>query len=303
MKYEDVANISLLHIRIFLKCFRYRSYSRVADELHFTPSMISKKIHGLETIIGVKLFHQEHHKMIPTLSAIELYEGWNRQYSDILKTLEKAADAQKQGYATVRIGLLESTHFCADYIMTKLEDAGDPELLKHIQWERRDMHQLPEWLNEDRCDLVITWSYESGFFDSMAVESRRIFNSPDAVFVPRGHELFDKEITSFADFRKCKFLSLSPEFYPHYYQYLKAMAEKYGFVPDIEYCCGSTDSAKYNLSIGQMVYLAPGLLCTDWETEDIKKIELSEVTTGLNVFWKKAVTNPMVHRIVNIITH
>lgn len=58
MKYNNnVFNLSLQQIQIFLKCVRLKNYSRVAAEYNFTPSMVSKTISSMESTLGICLQH------------------------------------------------------------------------------------------------------------------------------------------------------------------------------------------------------------------------------------------------------
>lgn len=78
MKYNNnVFNLSLQQIQIFLKCVRLKNYSRVAAEYNFTPSMVSKTISSMESILGLQLFVRIYHTLIPTPAARELV-GWKR---------------------------------------------------------------------------------------------------------------------------------------------------------------------------------------------------------------------------------
>lgn len=218
---HDILSISLQQIQIFLKCYQYKNFSRVAEEYNFTPSMISKTIMALEENLGVQLFIRQYHNLEPTTAATELAKGWKNIYDQVMSAVVRACTTQKIQERTVKIGLLETTKFCADYISLKLENELEDQMAEHIQWERRDMHTLAEALNEDEFDLVITWSGEVQYLDKKTTIWKKIFSSPDALFIPRGHPLFEKGITSFSECEPYSFITLSPTSYPHYYEYLK----------------------------------------------------------------------------------
>ena len=59
--YNNIYNISLQQIQIFLKCYEYRKFVQVAEEYNFTPSMVSKTIKQLEKLLGFQLFIRQHH--------------------------------------------------------------------------------------------------------------------------------------------------------------------------------------------------------------------------------------------------
>lgn len=302
MKYRNIMNISLQQIQIFLKCCRYLNFSRVAEEYNFTPSMISKTIKNLEDLLGIPLFVRKYHRLDLTPAGRELEKGWESICLTLVETVTRAYDIQEQLSARHRIGILETTRFCADYITMKLEDNLSESIMKNIQWERRDMHHLPQALEDGQVDLIITWSGEIPYLDARISSWKKIFDSPDAVFIPRGHPLFDKPLTSLAECRPYPFITLSPASYPHYYEYLETLCNGYGFSPLLSTLCGSTDSARYNLSMGKGIYVAPSLLCADWETEDIHKCELrGEAQSGLIVAWKKGTLTPVMEQIISLI--
>ena len=304
MKYNSILNISLQQIQIFLKCIQYGNYSRVAEEYHFTPSMISKTIRAMEELLGLQLFVRDYHSLTPTPAARELAEGWKEVCNIVLDSISRACDVQEKLSSKIRIGLLETTQFCADYIMLKLEEQLEKNLLEGIQWERRDMHSLPDALEEGIFDMVITWSGEKPYFRNKDTAWKTIFRSPDAVFIAREHPLFEKEIHSFADFRPYPFITLSPTVYPHYYEFLQNICRKYGFSPLLSTICGSTESARYNLNLGKGAYVASSLICCDWENEDVRKVELEgEGNSDLLVVWKSQHLTQRMRQIIDIITH
>ena len=302
MKYRNIMNISLQQIQIFLKCCQYQNYSRVAEEYNFTPSMVSKTIKNLENLLGIPLFIRKYHRLELTPAGRELEKGWKNLSQDLIKTITRAFDVQEQLSAHIRIGVLETTRFCADYVTMKLEDKLPEECIRNIEWERRDMHELPRSLEENLVDLIITWSGETPYLNSKISGWKKIFVSPDAVFIPRGHPLYNAPLTSFSECRAYPFISLSPATYPHYYRYLEALCHDYGFSPVLSTLCGSTDSARYNLSMGKGIYVAPSLLCADWESEDIEKWEIpGEARSGLIIAWEKEHLTPALKQIIDII--
>ena len=175
MKYRNIMNISLQQIQIFLKCCQYQNYSRVAEEYNFTPSMVSKTIKNSENLLGIPLFIRKYHRLELTPAGRELEKGWKNLSQDLIKTITRAFDVQEQLSAHIRIGVLETTRFCADYVTMKLE--------------------------ENLVDLIITWSGETPYLNSKISGWKKIFVSPDAVFIPRGHPLYNAALTSFSECR------------------------------------------------------------------------------------------------------
>lgn len=304
MRYDVIASLSVQQIQIFLRCYQCKNFSYVAEELGFTPSKISKTIAALEALLDIRLFKRKYHALEPTPAADELFTGWKGVYNEIMYTVFRATDIQNCYSEIVRIGLLETTQFCADYIAFKLESFNAGTIADDISWERRDMHTLPQALNNNEVDIIITWSEEIQFLNSVNTQWKKIFSTPDALFIPRGHALFEKKDICLSDCRRYPFLMLSPITYPHYFRYVNEVCEKSGFEPLIGAICGSTGSAKYNLSLGKGLYIAPSLLCTDWEDEDVRKVELdTKPYTSLVIAWNKMRVTQKMNRIIALITH
>ena len=304
MKYNNLYNITLQQIQIFIKCYEYRNFSKVAEELNFTPSMVSKTIKHLEDILEIKLFNRQYHSVIPTPAAQELAYGWKDVLENTMDTVFRACDVQEEGRASVKIGMLNTTRFCSEYVSFKLENPAVKDIIQNIQWERDDMHELTLDLKDNRVDMIITSSLEIDFFNPSQIEWKKIFSTPDALFVPRDHPLLRKPFTSFADCKPYPFIILSPSSYPHYYRDFISVCRKFGFLPKISSVVGNTDSARYNLTLGKGLYVAPSLICSDWENEDIKKIEYEGANiTDLIVAWKKIYTTAEMKKIVTLITH
>lgn len=304
MKNTEFLNISLRQIQIFLKCYEYRNYTRVAEYYNFTPSMISKTIHNLEEDLELKLFDKSYHLLIPTPAADTLAKAWSNISNEITDSIEQARSADENQTAKIRIGLLETSSFCENYVLTKLEEHASSNLLKSIQWEKRDMHALPKALLDDQFDLIITWSGEEQFLQGKGCKWKTIFSSPDAIFLSREHPLFNKQDLTFKDLEPYSFLALSPATYPHYYQYLLNICQKFGFKPKISTICGSTESARYNLNLGKGIYIAPSLICSDWENEDLRKAELDfETDSKLIIAWKEKSLNADIQKIIDIVAH
>lgn len=302
--YDKVSSISVQQVRVFLECFELRNYSRAAERLHFTPSMVSKNIRALEDALGLRLFVRNGSLMLPTPAARELAYGWRSVQSQLYDSIDKALAIQNEGTSTVRIGLLGSTTFCSEFVLEMLGHANDPDLLDRIVWERRDMHELPGLLAGGALDVIVTWSEERVMLGDDA-HYRSIYQSPNALLYPDSLIGLPNRRDNLEEFAGCPFISLAPERYPHYYRYLLRICAKHGFAPHVAVTCGSTDSALYNLQLGKGAYIAPSLLVSDWASADIEALELQSdpsTDTGLIVAWT-SMHNPLVRKVVSVLTY
>lgn len=78
--------LNLNHVRIFEAVFRTKSMTAAARELHLTQSGVSQHMRSFEEVMGVKLFDRINQRVVPTATAIALYE----KCSSSLKGLEEA---------------------------------------------------------------------------------------------------------------------------------------------------------------------------------------------------------------------
>lgn len=86
---------------------------------------------------------------------------------------------------SVRISILTGSTFLAEYILSRLEENGDKELIHRINREQRDMQELPEMPEDRRTDIIFTQSRYASRIDSNKNYIETIFSAPDAVFIPR----------------------------------------------------------------------------------------------------------------------
>ena len=304
MKYDSFSGISIGQIDIFLQCCRELNFSKVADLRYYSPSMVSKTIASIEKALGVQLFEREYHSLKMTEAGKILYAEWTAIYDEFIQAIVRAGYQQPNALKTIQIGMLESTHFCAEYIMFKLENPENRYLREQLQWERRDMHSLVDELNQQKLDIIITWSEETAFLNPEKTDWKNIFMSPDALFIPWDHPLFSKESVTLQECEMYPFIGLSPQVYPHYSRYINEICAQAQVHIHLEHICRSTESARYNLSLGKGLYVAPSLICSDWESDDIRKVELPwPGQTGLIVAWNKTQVTPALRKIIDCITH
>lgn len=73
--YSRIAEISIGQIVVFLKCMELENYSKAAEALNYTPSMVSKTTRKMEEKLGLVLFVRHGGRVRPTGAA--RLESWN----------------------------------------------------------------------------------------------------------------------------------------------------------------------------------------------------------------------------------
>lgn len=238
-------------VLIFFKCYERKNFSRVALECNYTPSMVSKTIRQMEQMLGYELFTRAYHEIQPTTAAHILAREWKNVDTTVIQGLLRANAARNTMACSVRMSILTGSTFLAEYILSKLEENGDKELIHRIDWERRDMQELPEMLEDGRTDIIFTQSRYASRIDSKKNHIETIFSAPDAVFIPRDFPIFYKKDLRYEDLADYPFVMLNPVLYPDIYHLMMTLGQKYGFIPKVSITCENTESGKDNVRLGR----------------------------------------------------
>ena len=71
--YSRISEVSINQIMVFLKCVELENYSKAAEALNYTPSMVSKTVKKLEEKLGLVLFIRRGAHVKPTNAAYQLH--------------------------------------------------------------------------------------------------------------------------------------------------------------------------------------------------------------------------------------
>lgn len=94
-------------IKAFLKASEYGSFSKVAEELNYTPSALSHMCDSLEEELGVKLFVRSYSGVKLTDAGQELYDDFKR-FVDLENKITFKAKSLFKKQKEVRIGVYSS---------------------------------------------------------------------------------------------------------------------------------------------------------------------------------------------------
>jgi DNA-binding transcriptional LysR family regulator len=75
--YSRISEVSINQIMVFLKCVELENYSKAAEALNYTPSMVSKTVKKLEEKLGLVLFIRRGAHVKPTNAAYQLQREWD----------------------------------------------------------------------------------------------------------------------------------------------------------------------------------------------------------------------------------
>lgn len=286
MRYYNVLNISLQQIQIFLKVVELRNYTRVAEYLNFTVSMISKTIANMEKEMGLILFLRKPRGLVPTPAAMVLASEWHSIIATVEQSLEKAHVAQNGARTTLRLGLIDSSSQMDEKLDQCLElfEHENPTIDIHV--EKMDMHELVERLNAGDLDIACTGHHEGTALDAYGLPWKMLVTCPLAVYVPRSSPLFERESIQFSELRNEEFVIPSPVLHSHYYAVLDSLCRSYGFTPRIGFTVSNVRSMAYSLRRQKGVVLSCEIT-DNWTNENVKKFLLPE-QGGVLIGWGRS---------------
>lgn len=111
-------------LRAFASAARTLSLKRAAQELHVSPSALSRRVQALEEHLGTALFR----RLNPGLALTDAGARYLATVEAVLAELRAAQDTLAQGARPLRVSALES--FCAKWLVPRLAgfEAGHPAL-------------------------------------------------------------------------------------------------------------------------------------------------------------------------------
>lgn len=137
-------------LRTFVEVMRRRSFTSVARALDAAPSSISRTIAGLESELGVRLFHRTTRNLSPTEAGLAYFDRVEPMVAD----LETAAVVAAESSETPR-GLLRVTAI-AEFAQLNLVPLL-PELARRFPELRFELILTDKFLDlvEERIDLAV----------------------------------------------------------------------------------------------------------------------------------------------------
>jgi len=100
-----INQLNLNQVRVFECVYRTKSMTAAARELHLTQSGISQHIKSLEEFIGVPLFDRINQRVVPTPSAVVLYETCRKSLASLEEAFSEIQAEKNQLSGRVHIGM------------------------------------------------------------------------------------------------------------------------------------------------------------------------------------------------------
>lgn len=148
----EMQNLTLQQIDIFFRCAEQMNFTKVAQSMHITPGMVSKKIAAMESSLGFSLFKREKNRVSLTPEGEALYAAWRQP----VKTMVKQAREIKGRTAksnTLRFALWGATNLERFFV----------PLLTAFSVEMETLFQVQMWDDLTRLEDLISGKLDIAF--------------------------------------------------------------------------------------------------------------------------------------------
>lgn len=288
MDYFDGRNITMEQISIFLNAVQLRNFSKVANLLNFTPSKISKTIQALEDELKIQLFVRKPHELTPTPAALLLADEWRQITGSYDHSIRKVREFQKEEAVKILLGFVDSSVQMDRLIKKTIRDYTHIHPDIKIVAEKHDMHRSAELINFGMLDLSITNEMELPYLNEHGIAWEKVIDTNVVAYVPKSNPLFQRDHIDFKDLKHTPLISLDPKMHPTYNQWLHALCNNYGFVPNIKSYFRTVRSLVFNLDLQDYIFIGDSIT-SDWICEDLKQFALPEKSSVI-IAYRKEIT-------------
>ncbi|MBE6041820.1 MAG: LysR family transcriptional regulator [Clostridiales bacterium] len=275
MDSHNIPNITSQQIQIFIKAVELRNFTKVANYLNYTPSMISKTIASLEDELGIKLFTRKPHELVPTPAASMLAKEWRHFIASFTSSITRARAYQKELESQIVLGFVDSSDQVDKMISSAIKkySSRHPEI--RITAEKHDMHRSAELLNSGMLDVILTSETEVPYLDSHDLMWEKTVDTHVAVYVPRTNALFNRDSIDIHDLKNQELLSLDPMMHPTYSEWMFGFCADKGFVPNVIATFRTVRSLRFSLNLMDAVFIGDSINA-DWCNDDLKQFILPD---------------------------
>lgn len=278
----DFSSITVQQMRIFITAVEVKNYTKVAEIMNFTPSMISKTIQSLENTLGIKLFTKRSREPLPTEAAVSLAEDWSLLLGSMQRSIEKASLIQQNRESRVVFGFVDCSERMDALMGSTISGFISSHPGCHVHVEKNDMHRLIQLLNYGTLDVIQTWYTDVAYLDEKLTEWEKAFTTSATVFVPRRNHLFGRNALDLRDLSGESLIGLQSETYS---SWLSALFHKYGLVPDVSYSYSTVRSLFFNLRLGNHIFVGDSI-DYDWCSDSMKMFLLPEQSASI-IAWRR----------------
>ncbi len=289
-----IYQLELRHFRYFLAVAEDLHFRKAAERLFISQPGLSRQIHQMEELMGIKLFDRHSRKVALTAAGRYLYE----HVKEFMQMLDQGLDQAKlidQGLkGKLQLGYVGSAmQEVIPNLMVRFQKAY-PEVLFGLQ-EMDNQEQISQ-LQAQRIDI--------GFVRMERVPRgigiKTLLSEPFCLVVPAGHGQMNTG-TDLTLFREEPFILFDQTYSPSYFEKVMQIFDDAGFSPRVTHRTVHAGSIYKLVEHGFGVSIVPRSLAT--KQPRIKFIELSQLRqrTVLSAVWNTESRNPILPHVLALL--
>ena len=292
--------MELDHIKEFLTLASERNYSKAADKMYLSQSVLTKHIQKLEAELGFNLFIRTSPLRL-TPAGEYLRTELQREYESFETTISKAKEVS-EGYAgTLSLGLSNYSKniYVPDIRIFRKKYPGTK-----VNTVIKDQNELFSALTNDEVDIATLYNINVPTNRSLdQFERAPIINGKMGILVNKTDKRFrQKETISIYDLKGMKYLQINNTYYRTMYSSMEVLAKNYMIdfrstvsVPSLE------DALLHVLMDGDILFV-PGSGSDISYGQEFRKlyIEEPEFTYTRYYLWKPTNTNSSILKYITV---
>ena len=289
--------IEFRHIKYFLAVAEELHFRKAAERLYISQPGLSRQIKQMEKDLGVVLFERHNRKVMLTKVGEYLKKELKLNLKNIEYTFSHAKLLNDGKNGDLKFGYVGSA--MQEFI---------PELLMEFKKEHKNvMVGLKELDNQKQIDNLLSFDIDLGFVRlervPLGLEMKIILKESFCMVLPKAHKIDENNFKSLAQFNEESFILFDPKYSSSYYEKVMQIFDDSGFAPIISHNTIHAGSIYKLVENNFGVSIVPKSLA-DYNNTKIKFIELKKIKqkTTLSVVWNKKNRNPMLSKILELIT-
>lgn len=189
----------------FLIIAETQSFTKAADILDKSESVLSRQMARLEDEIGLQLFNRSNRRITLTPAAKVFYSGASEVIRKYYQSINEAHDIQSGASGIIHLGIFEN-HMMSDSVMQLLQGFQHkyPKIL--VELESRDVFALRQSLKDGELDLF--YSATSAFQEDKALSVLPCGSGRNYLVVSKSHPAAGRDVREMklSDFKDDRFI-------------------------------------------------------------------------------------------------
>lgn len=279
------SGITLMQIEIFLQCAKYNSFTKAAEVLQISTSMVSKRIASFESTIGIVLFTRKKNRISLNPAGQELYKELLTITTTFMEAVSHVSDSQHAAPTRITFSIFEAANTDRYFIpLISAFEAVDPSFCFKI-----NMKNAEGTLQDLHCgysDISFMPRFmEDTLISDDCLDYFLIVSSPLYAGLSESNPLAKKETLLLRDFKDTTFILPTPSTGKYYSNWLMHLCQQNGFTPKMEIYTGNGLEA--HLYINQNNLLLTDKYYHHFQTSYVVFKEIQDTQSGLLMVWRK----------------